>query len=146
MVKLVLGNLPTFYLSLFPAPVGIIEELEKIQRRFLWRCDYEKQTVHWVAWDKLKAPKEVGGAGVGSLWNLNLALLAKWWWKFKTSPQSLWAQIISGFHNTTNRPWYCFAKPKRSGVWLSIDQVKNRFWKMNIEVNEILNTYDGGLT
>lgn len=41
----------------------------------------EKAAVHWVSWDRLKAPKDVGGAGLGSLRNLNLALLAKWWWK-----------------------------------------------------------------
>lgn len=73
LAKVVLGNLPTFYLSLFSAPIGIIEELEKIQRQFIWRGDADKATVHWVAWEKLKAPKEVGGAGFRSLRNLNLA-------------------------------------------------------------------------
>ena len=86
LAKAVLGNLPPFYLSLFAAPIGIIEELEKIQRQFIWRGGSEKTTVHWVAWDKLKAPKDVGGAGLDSLRNLNLALLAKWWWKLNTYP------------------------------------------------------------
>ena len=36
LVKAVLGNLPTYYLSLFKAPSGVLEEMEKIRRRFLW--------------------------------------------------------------------------------------------------------------
>ena len=36
LVKAVLGSLPTFYLSLFKAPQGVLESLEKIRRRFLW--------------------------------------------------------------------------------------------------------------
>ncbi|XP_052619680.1 uncharacterized protein LOC128126024 [Lactuca sativa] len=144
--KAVLGNLPTFYLSLFSAPIGIIEELEKIQRQFIWRGDAEKATIHWVAWEKLKAPKEVGGASLGSLRNLNLALLAKWWWKFKTCPDSLWARIVMGFHNPANRPWFCFAKHNRGGVWSCIDKAKNGLWKLNIDVKEIMNTNDGGLS
>nr|KAJ0211734.1 hypothetical protein LSAT_V11C400185750 [Lactuca sativa] len=115
LAKSVLGNLPTFYFSLFATPIGVIEELEKIQRQFIWGGGAEKAKVHWVNWEKMTAPKEVGGAGLGSLRNLNLALLAKGWWKFKSRPQSFWAQIIIGIHNHTNRPWYCFSKHKVSG-------------------------------
>nr|KAJ0196731.1 hypothetical protein LSAT_V11C700384620 [Lactuca sativa] len=106
----------------------------------------EKVAVHWVSWDRLKAPKDVGGAGLGSLRNLNLALLAKWWWKYKTSPQSFWARIIRGIHNHSNRPWYCFSKRNSSGVWSGIDRVKNGLWKLNMEATDILYSNDGGNT
>nr|KAJ0214062.1 hypothetical protein LSAT_V11C400160070 [Lactuca sativa] len=36
LAKAVLGNLPTYYLSLFAAPIGVIKDLEKIQRQFIW--------------------------------------------------------------------------------------------------------------
>lgn len=32
------------------------------------------------------------------------------------------------------------------GVWSSIDKAKNGFWRLNIDVKEIMNTIDGGLT
>ena len=49
LLKSVLGNLPTYYLSLFKSPVGVLEELEKIRRSFLWGgCDGCKK-IHWVS-------------------------------------------------------------------------------------------------
>lgn len=36
LAKAVLGNLPTFYLSLFATPSRVIEALEKIRRNFIW--------------------------------------------------------------------------------------------------------------
>ena len=36
LIKSVLRNLPTFYLSLFKAPRGVLESLEQMRRRFLW--------------------------------------------------------------------------------------------------------------
>ncbi|XP_023743189.1 uncharacterized protein LOC111891376 [Lactuca sativa] len=49
LIKSVLSNLPTYYLSLFRAPVGVIEELEKIRRTFLWGGCEDRKKIHWVS-------------------------------------------------------------------------------------------------
>jgi hypothetical protein len=36
LIKSTLSNLPTYYLSLFPIPVGVANRLDKLQRDFLW--------------------------------------------------------------------------------------------------------------
>jgi len=36
LIKSTLSNLPTYYLSLFPIPVGVAYRLEKLQSDFLW--------------------------------------------------------------------------------------------------------------
>ena len=36
LIKSTLSNLPTYYLSLFPIPVGVAHRIEKIQHDFLW--------------------------------------------------------------------------------------------------------------
>lgn len=63
----VLGNTPLYFFSLFIAPIGVNNELEKIRRRFLWGGDEKKHKIHWFAWEKVLAPKELGGLGVRSL-------------------------------------------------------------------------------
>jgi hypothetical protein len=36
LIKSALSNLPTYFMSLFPLPVGVANPLEKLQRDFLW--------------------------------------------------------------------------------------------------------------
>ncbi|XP_071726921.1 uncharacterized protein [Rutidosis leptorrhynchoides] len=48
----------------------------------------------WEKWDLIALPYDKGGLNVGSLKAKNLALLGKWWWKFKTSKDTLWIRII----------------------------------------------------
>nr|KAJ0192840.1 hypothetical protein LSAT_V11C800454510 [Lactuca sativa] len=71
----VLWNLPIFYLSLFKAPHGVLDSLEKIKMCFLWGGTYEKMNIHWVSWEKVVAPKDKGGLGVGSIYALNVESL-----------------------------------------------------------------------
>nr|KAJ0192616.1 hypothetical protein LSAT_V11C800391510 [Lactuca sativa] len=104
LVKSVLRNLPTFYLSLFKAPIGVIETLEKIRRRFLWGDN--------------------GGLGIGSIRALNIALMAKWWWRLKTEPVSLWCRTITGIHLLQNKPTEYLSKKNITGVWNNIATTK----------------------
>ncbi|KAL6554936.1 hypothetical protein OROGR_006194 [Orobanche gracilis] len=98
LAKSVLGNLPTYFLSLFAAPAGIVDSLEKIRRRFIWGGNSTSNKICWVAWDRITAPKEVGGLGLGSIKTLNMALLIKWWWKFFKESDALWVDVLKGIH------------------------------------------------
>lgn len=80
LLKSVLGNLPTYFFSLFIAPVAVTDALEKIRRNFLWGVEYVKRKIHWVSWHKIVASKTNGGLGVGSIRALNIILIVKWWW------------------------------------------------------------------
>lgn len=46
MIKLVLESLPVYFM-LFEMPQGVKEELDKIQRRFLWSGSSDKRRIHW---------------------------------------------------------------------------------------------------
>lgn len=70
-----MGNLPTYYLSIFTTPTGVVDKTEKIRRKFLWGGNDEKKKIHWVSWDKVIASKEVGGLGVRSIRALNIRLI-----------------------------------------------------------------------
>lgn len=77
LIQSVLGNLPTYYMSLFVAPDGVIQVLEKLRSRFLWGASEERRKIHWISWDLVVAPKESRGLGVGSIKSLNMSLLMK---------------------------------------------------------------------
>ncbi|XP_071728042.1 uncharacterized protein [Rutidosis leptorrhynchoides] len=43
----------------------------------------------------------VGGLNLGSLKRKNLALIGKWWWRFKTEPNALWVKVISSSYGSS---------------------------------------------
>nr|KAJ0191688.1 hypothetical protein LSAT_V11C800406980 [Lactuca sativa] len=139
LIKSVLGNLPTYFLSLFRAPVGVIEELEKIRRSFLWGGGEDKKKIHWVSWDKVLAANEAGGLGVGSIQALNIGLLVKWWWRLNNESKSLWARVITGIHNLANKPIDYLSARRYVGVWNNIASSRKFLCGLGIRIHDLFN-------
>ncbi|KAJ0845937.1 putative RNA-directed DNA polymerase [Helianthus annuus] len=136
LIKSVLNALPTYFLSLFKAPVKVLEALDKIRRIFFWGGSEEKAKMNWVAWDKTIAPVEYGGLGFGSIRDANLAMLAKWWWRFKTEKDSLWRRVIWAIHHNS-RAWNAIpAKVTISGPWKSIISIRQSLLPAGIDLKE----------
>ncbi|KAK1428805.1 hypothetical protein QVD17_17645 [Tagetes erecta] len=64
LLKSVLGSLPIYYFSLFKAPIHVIECLEKLRKKFLWSGNNPSAKIHWLKWDRIMAPKNMGGKNV----------------------------------------------------------------------------------
>nr|GEW76296.1 RNA-directed DNA polymerase, eukaryota [Tanacetum cinerariifolium] len=77
LLKFVLRAIPTYYMSLFKAPEGIISLLEKMRNKFFLGADTDDRKITWVCWNKVLAHKNKGGLGVNSLYALNFASIIK---------------------------------------------------------------------
>ncbi|XP_023732081.1 uncharacterized protein LOC111879881 [Lactuca sativa] len=123
LCKVVLSSLSTFYFSMYKAPVKVIKTLEKIRMRFFWGGDETSKKMAWISWDKILADKDRGGLGLGSLKGQNLALLGKWWRRFKNYPDSMWAEAIKSIYGVDG----CFDRPsvakRKSGCWGTIANI-----------------------
>lgn len=64
LLKSVLTALPTYFLSLFMAPKGIIHSIESLFKQFLWGGGKCKHKIHWVAWQEVCKEKSDGGLGI----------------------------------------------------------------------------------
>ncbi|GJZ63745.1 putative RNA-directed DNA polymerase, eukaryota, reverse transcriptase zinc-binding domain protein, partial [Tanacetum coccineum] len=78
LIRSILGSLPIFYLSLFKAPMKIINLLESIRSILFWGFKDSQRRISWVKWKLVLLDKETGGLGVGCLHSKNLGLLGKW--------------------------------------------------------------------
>lgn len=121
LIKSSIYSLPLYYMSLFPIPEAVIEQINKIQRHFLWSGDYEKWSLSLVAWSIIELPKALGGLVIGNIFHRNLALLFKWVWKFFKDPSPLWRKIIRHKYKY-NQPltMLYFVPPKQGGPWQKI--------------------------
>ncbi|KAL9997323.1 putative reverse transcriptase zinc-binding domain-containing protein [Helianthus debilis subsp. tardiflorus] len=123
LVRSVLNAIPTYFFSLFKAPIGVINHLEKLRRDFLWGATPEKDKMKWVAWKNVMTPKDYGGMGFGSLKEANMAMMAKWWWRFKVDRRGLWRRVIWSLHSNA-RAWnYIPAKMTMPGPWKQLAKV-----------------------
>ncbi|GKU97112.1 hypothetical protein SLEP1_g10291 [Rubroshorea leprosula] len=92
----VLSALPLFYFSIFKVPKGVVSELEKIQKNFLWGSSNDYNKIAWVNWGRVCLAKSKGGLGIPNLSIRNSALLGKWWNNFYDAEgnEKLWKKII----------------------------------------------------
>ncbi|GJX70072.1 RNA-directed DNA polymerase, eukaryota, reverse transcriptase zinc-binding domain protein [Tanacetum coccineum] len=98
LLKSVLGATPIYYMSMFKAPIQVINKLESIRNHFINGVDYNVRKMSFVNWKNVLASKEKGGLVVSSFYALNRALIFKWVWRFLTNPNSLWSRAIMAIH------------------------------------------------
>jgi hypothetical protein len=92
LTKLVLSSQPVYHLTALKPPLEVIQELDKIRRRFLWVGDKAISGGKCkVNWRKTTLPKELGGLGVLDLEKFARALRLRWLWQQWTSPDKAWA-------------------------------------------------------
>ncbi|XP_021985231.1 uncharacterized protein LOC110881199 [Helianthus annuus] len=120
LAKAVMGALPNYFFSMYLAPKKVIKALDTIRRDFIWGRNAGKYKIRWIAWGKMTKPKQLGGFGLGDLRSANLALMAKWWWKYKTKPEELWTKVIRSIH-VSNRCYKIMPiNNKYAGIWKDI--------------------------
>lgn len=52
-----------YYLGLFRMPKSVEKQIIRIQRRFFWFGDKNKEGIPFVKWSTIHKPKEQGGLG-----------------------------------------------------------------------------------
>ncbi|KAK1436726.1 hypothetical protein QVD17_02508 [Tagetes erecta] len=138
LLKAVMETIPTYYFSIYKAPVKILDILEAKRRRFLWNATDSDRGICWVSWDRVTSPIEAGGLGLTPLRDVNVALLTKWWWRFKTEPHVLWRRVILSIHDTP-RTWPLLPHAKSlAGTWNSIARLENGLSNMGISISSLI--------
>ncbi|XP_071727970.1 uncharacterized protein [Rutidosis leptorrhynchoides] len=134
LLKSVLNNLPLYYFTIFRAPPCVLKILESVRRNFFWGGDHSGSKIPWVNWVTTCLPYGRGGLNIGSFKSKNLALLAKWWWRFKTETNCLWSKIIRSIYGIDSglRSGDGLARLSTSGIWNNIIFAGNQIEDLNI--------------
>lgn len=108
-------------MSLFPTPMGVIQRLDKIRRKFMWQGNAEKKVYRLIKWKEVILDKAQGRLGIRNLKNQSRTLNLKWSCRYLQDPQSLWSKVIkSKFEAKDN----CITKHVNSvydmTLWISI--------------------------
>ncbi|WMV38316.1 hypothetical protein MTR67_031701 [Solanum verrucosum] len=121
LVNSVLDSLPSYMMSVFPAPASVTERLDAIRRNFLWKGSEDKKKYHLVKWEELIQSKRGGGLSIRELNTHNKSLMMKWLWKFASPEEALWKEVIRSKYGMQDR-WMTeeVTTPYNCSVWRSI--------------------------
>ncbi|GKB41918.1 RNA-directed DNA polymerase, eukaryota, reverse transcriptase zinc-binding domain protein [Tanacetum coccineum] len=149
LIKSVLTAIPLYHMSIFKAPICVLNKMEAIRRNFFNGVEGLDRIITWIAWKHVLASKEKGGLGVSSYFALNQALLLKWVWRFISQDTSLWSKFIIAVHGykgsldkvatiTRTSPWLDILREVSSLKSKGIDLLNYAGRKKDINVAEKL--------
>jgi len=84
LIQNVLNSIPIYFMSVIIPPRCILLDLHRVFAKFFWKFRDVGNNKHWVSWSELCKPKEEGGLGFRSIFDVSKALFAKLWWVFRT--------------------------------------------------------------
>lgn len=93
------------------------DAVDKTIRDFLWGSTDEKRKMHMVKWSTVTFPKVLGGLGLHSIRDRNLAFLAKLCWRLASSQDSPWAAMLAAEYLTPKRMTEDGRKLPCSSMW-----------------------------
>lgn len=93
LITSVLQSIPIYMLSEIIPPLCVIREIHRIIATFFWSNKEDGRSKHWAAWSKVCLPKQEGGLGFRSMFEVSQAMYAKLWWRFRSKRYS-WCNFI----------------------------------------------------
>ncbi|XP_065616028.1 uncharacterized protein LOC136061748 [Quercus suber] len=122
-------SIPVHVMQCNDLPAKLLENIDRVNRNFLWGFLETEKKVHWVGWNKITKAKEEGGLSIHSAKGRNLSLLAKLNWRFHTE-EALWANVLKSKYCTRRR--LTARNPNKlpkSNVWAAISKGEKIFEK-----------------
>jgi hypothetical protein len=76
-------------------PKGCLEEIQRLQRNFIWGDTDDVRKYHAVGWEVVTTPKCYGGLGLRRLDEMNKACILKLGWKLKIGASVIYGAKFS---------------------------------------------------
>ncbi|GKA97603.1 putative RNA-directed DNA polymerase, eukaryota, reverse transcriptase zinc-binding domain protein [Tanacetum coccineum] len=72
LIKVVLGSLGIYFLSIFKAPETVLKYLERYRAKFFWGGSQDSRKLAWIKWSNAISSFDKGGVNIRSLKAFNL--------------------------------------------------------------------------
>ncbi|CAN0883999.1 Putative ribonuclease H protein At1g65750 [Linum grandiflorum] len=90
----VLNSLPSYVMQTAFLPFSVCDQIDRKIRNFIWGSAEGVRKLHTINWEIVCKPKSMGGLGLRSAREMNMAFLMKVAWGLLTRPEELWAKVL----------------------------------------------------
>lgn len=77
LISTTLNQIHCYHMHVFSLPQKVLNQIDKINRNFLWGHNETSSKTHFINWDKVTSPKFLGGLGLKKSNLLNATFMAK---------------------------------------------------------------------
>ncbi|KAA3483592.1 reverse transcriptase [Gossypium australe] len=119
-IKAVLQYIPTYALSIFLAPKGVIEDIQAKLSKTWWAGKDKGRFWTMIPLKTLCKPKGMGGLGIRDVWLFNLALLGRQVSRLINNKDSLCFKVLSSKYFSDGNIFKAKKVDKASFTWSSI--------------------------
>lgn len=115
---IVIVSVPIYPIMTAPIPKCCSDDMQRIQRSFIWGNTDTVRRHHAISWDIVTQPKCHGGLGLPKLDVMNEACLMKLCWGVYSGEKSLWTEVLRG--NYQRDPYLrdnVIARPSDPSLW-----------------------------
>ncbi|XP_072952512.1 uncharacterized protein [Typha angustifolia] len=124
LIKAALLAIPSYWLGSTWVPNGVLEEIEKKARNFLWK-NQDGHGLHLMNWAQVTLAKRQGGLGVRRLREARTAHLGKLVFKFLNREQAPWIQLMQAKYGRLH-PWETSKSLQPSWMWRALTKTANQ--------------------
>ena len=122
LIQSVTSSMPIYTMQSMILPASICDEIDRVNRNFLWGSTSEKRKMHHVKWSTVCLSKANGGLGLRTARDTNLSLVAKLGWKMLNNNSTPWCQAMKHKYMKEKSLWDCSKPQKSSAAWKAILQ------------------------
>ncbi|KAK5771442.1 hypothetical protein PVK06_047646 [Gossypium arboreum] len=119
-IKAVLQSIPTYAMSIFLAPKGVIDDIQALLSRTWWSGKDKGRFWTMIPWKTLCKPKRMEGLGIRDVRLFNLALLGRQVWRLLNNTDSLCFKVLSSRYFPDGNIFHAKKVDKASFTWSSI--------------------------
>ena len=120
LLKAVVQEIPTFAMSCFKLPTGLIQDIERLIRKFWWGQQGDQRRIHWKNWETLCQLKALWLQGLGEV---QLGYVSKTNVEVTNRPHIV---VLQGFSSQVLPKWLGFGCQTFFGVLCLVKHCKSK--------------------
>ncbi|MCH82962.1 putative ribonuclease H protein [Trifolium medium] len=117
LAKSVIEAIPIYPMMTNKIPKSCLEEIQKLQRNFIWGDRDGVKKYHAIGWEMVTKPKDCGGLGLRRLEVMNQACILKLSWKLASGAKDCWFEVLRGKYDCRALKGEISVKNSASSLW-----------------------------